>query len=217
MKSLLVFLIFSSLKFVFNSEFLYDAENDVVYYNNKKYALVDQYESKLKEFPIALTKEKFLTMEDGAPFYWYMISIIILTLFAGAMSGLTVGYLSIDDLVLELKTRTGSEDEKKQASKVLPILSQRHWLLCTLLISNAAAMETLPLFLNYLVPEILAIIISVTLVLAFGEIIPQAICTGPDQIKIAAFLAPFTKVFNLLIIVLDVCLFSNIISYCKIA
>ena len=110
------------------------------------------------------------------------------------MSGLTVGYLSIDDLVLELKMTTGSPIEKQQASKVLPILAHRHWLLCTLLLSNAAAMETLPLFLNYLVPEYLAIIISVTLVLTFGEIIPQAICTGPDQIKIAASLASLTKV-----------------------
>jgi metal transporter CNNM len=118
----------------------------------------------------------------------------VLTLFAGLMSGLTVGYLSIDDLVLELKTSTGSGEEKAQAYKVLPILAHRHWLLCTLLISNAAAMETLPIFLNYLVPEYLAIIISVTLVLTFGEIIPQAICTGPDQVKIAAYLAPFTKV-----------------------
>lgn len=30
------------------------------------------------------------------------------------MSGLSVGYLSIDDLVLELKLRNGTEDEKKQ-------------------------------------------------------------------------------------------------------
>ena len=110
------------------------------------------------------------------------------------MSGLTVGYLSIDDLVLELKTSTGSEIEKNQAKKLLPILAQRHWLLCTLLLSNAAAMEALPLFLDKLMPEYLAIIVSVTLVLTFGEIIPQAICTGPDQIRIASAIAPFTKV-----------------------
>ena len=113
------------------------------------------------------------------------------------MSGLTVGYLSIDDLVLELKTTTGTEEEKIQAVKVLSILSQRHWLLCTLILSNAAAMEALPLFLNKLMPEYLAIIVSVTLVLTFGEIIPQAICTGPDQVKIAAAIAPLTKVITL--------------------
>jgi len=33
---------------------------------------------------------------------------------AGLMSGLTVGYLSIDELVLELKIKNGTDEEKKQ-------------------------------------------------------------------------------------------------------
>jgi metal transporter CNNM len=109
------------------------------------------------------------------------------------MSGLTVGYLSIDDLVLELRQSNGTEEEKKYAEKVLPILAQRHWLLVTLLLMNACAMETLPLYLDKVVPEYLAILISVTLVLFFGEVIPQAICTGPDQVKIASMIAPLTR------------------------
>lgn len=35
------------------------------------------------------------------------------------------------------------------------------------------AMEALPIFLDRLVPNYLAIILSVTFVLAFGEILPQ--------------------------------------------
>jgi len=115
------------------------------------------------------------------------------------MSGLTVGYLSIDDLILELKESTGTDEEKAQAAKVLPILHNNHWLLVTLLLMNAAAMETLPLALNNIVPEYMAVIISVTLVLIFGEIVPQAVCTGPDQVKIAAMVAPLTKVNNQLL------------------
>ncbi len=109
------------------------------------------------------------------------------------MSGLTVGYLSIDDLVLELRNNNGTVEEKEHAQQVLPILSKRHWLLVTLLVMNAFCMEALPLFLDKIVPEFLAILISVSLVLLFGEIIPQAICTGPDQVKIAAKIAPLTK------------------------
>lgn len=109
------------------------------------------------------------------------------------MSGLTVGYLSIDDLVLELRAKSGTDEEKEQASKVLPILSDRHWLLVTLLLMNACGMEALPIFLNKVVPEYLAVLISVSLVLLFGEVIPQAYCTGPDQVKIAAKVAPLTK------------------------
>ncbi len=127
-------------------------------------------------------------------YFWFCIFMItFLTCFAGLMSGLTVGYLSIDDLVLELKTSTGTDEEKDAAGKVLPVLANRHWLLVTLLLMNAFAMEYLPLFLDKVVPEYLAIIISVSLVLLFGEVIPQAICTGPDQVKIAAKVAPLTR------------------------
>lgn len=42
--------------------------------------------------------------------------------------------------------------------------------------------------------EILAVIISVSFVLIFGEVLPQAFCTGPDQLKIANKAAPIMKV-----------------------
>lgn len=125
----------------------------------------------------------------------FMIDLLIiafLTLMAGAMSGLTVGYLSIDDLVLELKLSTGTEQEKHYANRILPIINQHHWLLVTLLLCNSIAMEALPIVLDRIVSEVMAIAISVTLVLFVGEIIPQALCTGPNQLKIASALAPLT-------------------------
>ena len=109
------------------------------------------------------------------------------------MSGLTVGYLSIDDLTMELRMTSGTEEEKEVASKVLPVLSNRHWLLVTLLLMNSFAMEALPVFLDRIVNRVMAVVISVTLILAFGEVIPQAVCTGPNQVKIAAFVAPLTR------------------------
>ncbi|MCQ2815697.1 MAG: CNNM domain-containing protein [archaeon] len=54
-------------------------------------------------------------------------------------------------------------------------------------------MEALPVFLDRIVNRVLAVVISVTLILAFGEVIPQALCTGPNQVKIAAYLAPLTR------------------------
>ena len=53
-------------------------------------------------------------------------------------------------------------------------------------------MEALPIFLDSIVPAAIAIVISVTAVLFFGEIIPQAVCTGPNQIRIAAAVSPVT-------------------------
>ena len=114
------------------------------------------------------------------------------------MSGLTVGYLSIDDLTMELRMTSGTEEEKKNASLVLPVLANRHWLLVTLLLMNSFAMEALPVFLDRIVNRFWAVVISVTLILFFGEVIPQAVCTGPNQVKIAAFLAPLTRFLMIL-------------------
>lgn len=60
------------------------------------------------------------------------------------------------------------------------MIDHHHWMLVTLLLCNAAALESLPLFLDKMVPEIIAIVLSVTFVLIFGEIIPMSICTGPN-------------------------------------
>lgn len=63
-------------------------------------------------------------------------------------------------------------------------------MLVTLLLCNAGAMETLPIFLDRMVAPTTAIILSVSLVLIFGEVIPQAICTGPKQLTIAYYMCP---------------------------
>ena len=88
-----------------------------------------------------------------------------------------------------------------QAAKILPILKKHHLLLVTLLLSNAFAMEALPIFLDALVPAVWAIIISVTAVLFFGEVIPQAICTGPNQLTIAENMAPIVKTLMALLFI----------------
>jgi len=115
------------------------------------------------------------------------------------MSGLTVGYLSIDQLELELKLQNGTEEEKKHALAVLPVLEDHHYLLVTLLLANALCMEALPIYLDSIVPSAYAILISVIAVLFFGEVIPQAICTGPQQIRIGACLAPFIQLLKIVL------------------
>merc|ERR1712211_114151 len=51
---------------------------------------------------------------------------------------------------------------------------------------NSVANEALPLFLDRLVPSWLAVLLSVSLVLVFGEIIPSAVFTGSEQLSMAA-------------------------------
>ena len=132
-------------------------------------------------------------MVTGGTYWFFMFMVAFLTLFAGMMSGLTVGYLSVDQLTMELRENTGTPEEKKASEVILPVLSNRHWLLCTLLLMNSFAMEALPVFLDRVFSRFTAVVISVTLLLIFGEVIPQALCTGPRQVQIAAMAAPMTR------------------------
>lgn len=112
-------------------------------------------------------------------FYWFVYAGIscLLVLFAGIMSGLTLGLMSLGLVELEILQRSGSSTEKKQAAAILPVVQKQHQLLVTLLLCNACAMEALPIYLDKIFHPFVAVVLSVTFVLAFGEVIPQAICT----------------------------------------
>ncbi|XP_020540781.1 DUF21 domain-containing protein At5g52790 [Jatropha curcas] len=112
------------------------------------------------------------------PMFWvYLIICVVLVCFAGLMSGLTLGLMSLSLVDLEVLIKAGQPQDRKNAEKILPLVKNQHLLLCTLLIGNALAMEALPIFIDALLPAWGAILISVTLILAFGEIIPQAVCS----------------------------------------
>jgi metal transporter CNNM len=122
--------------------------------------------------------------------FWVNIGVSVgCTLFAGLMSGLTIGLASIDRLSLEVDS-IGNPEVQKMCNRIFPVIDRHHWMLVTLLLCNAAAMETLPIFLDKIVTPVEAVIISVSLVLIFGEIIPQALCTGPKQLSIAYWCCP---------------------------
>ncbi|XP_010440510.1 PREDICTED: DUF21 domain-containing protein At4g14230 [Camelina sativa] len=100
-----------------------------------------------------------------------------LVLFAGIMSGLTLGLMSLGLVELEILQRSGTPKEKKQSAAIFPVVQKQHQLLVTLLLFNALAMEGLPIYLDKIFNEYVAIILSVTFVLFVGEVIPQAICS----------------------------------------
>lgn len=171
----------------------FDSNSNVLIFNGKVFKMTE--ESYFSSFandttPSSQEKEKSKSFFDS--FWFNFIGFTVLAIFAGAMSGLTVGYLSIDMLILEIKLNNGTEQEKIYAKKIRKIIADHHWILVTLLVCNAFACEAMPILLDKLVNPMVAIIISVTVLLFVGEIIPQALCTGPNQMKIAAFLAPFT-------------------------
>ncbi|KAE8672264.1 DUF21 domain-containing protein [Hibiscus syriacus] len=112
-------------------------------------------------------------------FEWFFFAGIscLLVLFAGIMSGLTLGLMSLSLVDLEILQRSGTITEEKQAAVILPVVKKQHQLLVTLLLCNACAMEALPITLDKMFHPLVAVFLSVTFVLVFGEIIPQAVCS----------------------------------------
>eukprot|EP00761_Pharyngomonas_kirbyi_P011023 gb/GECH01011047.1/.p1 GENE.gb/GECH01011047.1/~~gb/GECH01011047.1/.p1 ORF type:complete len:427 (+),score=97.94 gb/GECH01011047.1/:1-1281(+) len=128
----------------------------------------------------------------------YSVVSLVLILFAGLMAGLTLGLLSIEPMNLELLQAAGSPRERKYAKRIIPVVKNHHLLLVTLLLCNSFALEALPLFLDKMIGEILAIILSVTFILIFGEILPQAVCSRYG-LAIGAFTAPIVRVLIIVV------------------
>ena len=140
-----------------------------------------------------------LEVQDGqSPFFLInCIMALFCVLVAALAAGLTMGLVSQELLDLRIKEVAGSQEEKDQARSLIPLLQDHHRLLVTLLLINAMANEALPLFLDKIVPAYMAVILSVTLVLFFGEIIPSAIFSGPNKLAVSSRLAPVVKVLLL--------------------
>ncbi|CUE71243.1 membrane-associated protein, putative [Bodo saltans] len=104
------------------------------------------------------------------------ISVIgFITIVAGCVSGLTLSLFSIDETFLKVLADGPDGPDKRRAQNILAVTASPHWLLVTLLLTNAAAIESMPMIIDSILNPIAAICISVVLVLVFGEVIPQAL------------------------------------------
>jgi hypothetical protein len=77
--------------------------------------------------------------EHPATLDWYQYLIysgvaFFCVCFAGLMSGLTLGLLSIEKMTLKIIMQVGTPKEQKYSTRLYPILRHRHWLLVTLLL-----------------------------------------------------------------------------------
>ena len=115
-------------------------------------------------------------------------------LLVALISAMFLGFLTLDPFDVRIKMRAAVDpSEREAAAAIYPLVQQNHRLMITLLMMNALAYECLPLFLDNLMPTWLTIIFSVTMLLVFGEVIPSAIFTGPDQLALASRLAPVVR------------------------
>lgn len=128
----------------------------------------------------------------------YAIGAVLIIMFAGIVAGLTMAIVSLDSNNLSLLIRTGTPAERKDAGRLKWFVDRHHLTLVTLLVAQSMLNEALPICLNAIVSESTAVVLSVTAVLIFGEVLPSAIMTGPRRLALAALMSPL--VYTLIIL-----------------
>ena len=104
------------------------------------------------------------------------IIVGILVVFSGIFSGLTLGLLGLDLNGLEIVMASDSSDAVN-AAKILPIRKHGNLLLCTLLLGNVAVNAAVSVVLSEISSGLMAFFVSTALIVLFGEIIPQSVCS----------------------------------------
>lgn len=127
-----------------------------------------------------------------------LLTIAALVVLGGIFAGLTLGLMGLDMVNLQVLSSSGTDTERKHATKVLRLLEKgRHWVLVVLLLGNVIVNETLPVFLSDFGGGIAAVLTSTLLIVVFGEIVPQSICARYG-LAIGAFCAPMVHITMLI-------------------
>ena len=104
------------------------------------------------------------------------IAIVVLVCLSGLFSGLNLGLMGLDPLSLQV-VMGGSEPNSSYASKIKPLRDCGNWLLCTLLLGNVAVNAALSILLADKSDALIGFLVSTIIIVIFGEIIPQALCS----------------------------------------
>lgn len=75
--------------------------------------------------------------------------------------------------IFQILRNTGTEKEKKYASKIAPVRDQGNYLLCSILLGNVLVNSTFTILLDGLTSGLFAVIFSTLAIVLFGEITPQ--------------------------------------------
>jgi len=111
----------------------------------------------------------------GTADWWEYAGLVLLLLLISSFAACLVALLSISVLDLGVLELQGSDVEKAQAAQLRPLIEQPRRLLVTLLLLYVGASEALPVFLDKLLPDWLAIVVSAAAVLTLGEVLPQVL------------------------------------------
>lgn len=145
---------------------------------------------------------------------WASIMIIGTCLFFSAMfSGLNLGLMALDRTELKILCNTGTPQERKYAKAIQPVRNHGNYLLCSILLGNVFVNSVFTLLLDGLTSGLVAVVCSTLLIVIFGEITPQAICSrhglavGAKTIYVTKFVMlltaplayPVSKILDLLL------------------
>jgi len=122
----------------------------------------------------------------------YFISTVLVIL-SGLFSGLTLGLLSLNTQSLRRRAKHGDKD----AAIIYPIREKGNLLLATLLLGNVVVNTTLSIYLGSIASGIVAGLIATSLIVVFGEIVPQAVISR-YALWFGARTVWFTRVFIVL-------------------
>lgn len=100
-----------------------------------------------------------------------IIEVILLVSLAAVCSGLNIAVLSLDLADLKRKVKLGN----KNAKRVLPLRSNVHLLLGSILFTNVAAASATSIVLGGHLNGVIAGVLSTFLLVIFGEVFPQAL------------------------------------------
>ena len=136
----------------------------------------------------------------GTADWWAYAGVVLGLLLISSFAACLVALLSISMLDLGVLELQGSDVEKAQAAQLRPLIEQPRRLLVTLLLVYVGASEALPIFLDKLLPDWLAIVVSAAAVLTLGEVLPQAFCTSPNKLALAAFFSPVVRILMFVLV-----------------
>ena len=117
-----------------------------------------------------------------------ILEVVLLILVSAICSGLNIAIMSLN--INDLKRKAA--DNNRAAKRVLPLRSNTHLTLVSILLANVAAVSANSILLSHYINGWLAAAISTLLIVMFGEILPQAVFIK-NPLGWSSFFAPVLR------------------------
>ena len=126
---------------------------------------------------------------------WQYIIAAVLVALSGLFSGLNLGLMSFapEDLRIVIEG-SPDESERRAAAKIQPLRKTGNLLLCTLLLGNTLVNAAIATLLADATAGVLGMFITTGLIVVFGEIVPQSVCSR-YALQIGAASVPLVWLF----------------------